>query len=321
VGAVDKLGKLASFSSRGNQVHHPTVMAPGHFIASVRATAGPISSSNATPFDLTDPAAPRMLPFEDWPYYTVKSGTSMAAPHVSGVVALMLEANPALTPTQVKSILASTALPVAGCAVSDCGNGIVSALGAVRAGLQLSLPVNVAPVARLVASVTSGAAPLAVSLDASSSSDADGSVVSYLWDWEGDGQVDSETSSGVVARTFAAGVHRPSVVAVDDDGVASSPVAVEVRASNPPVASATAPSKARSGEPVAFDASASYDPDGSIVAYEWNFGDGSPVVTTTRPTVTHAYVARRAAVLGWSVRVVDDADVVAGAGGSIRITP
>jgi hypothetical protein len=40
---------------------------------------------------------------------------------------------------------------------------------------------------------------------------------------------------------------------------------------------------------VNFDASGSYDPDGSIVSYTWDFGDGSPMVTTTSPWVGYSY--------------------------------
>jgi subtilisin len=42
--------------------------------------------------------------------YTNLDGTSMAAPHVAGVVAQMLSANPNLTPTQIRQILLETAL-------------------------------------------------------------------------------------------------------------------------------------------------------------------------------------------------------------------
>jgi serine protease AprX len=322
VGGTTKLGTLGDYSSAGDDVHHPTVMAPGSFIASTRALTGVATDANSSPLDLTDPMAPRMIAPEHTVHYTAAIGTSMAAPHVAGVVALLLEAVPSLTPAAVKTVLAATATPMPGCPVAFCGAGQVNALAAVRAALAgAAAPVDVAPVASLVATPSSGAAPLAVSLDASGSSDADGSVVSYRWDVEGDGVVDVTTTTPVLARTYGAGSWSPSVSVVDDDGVASSPVAVPVRASDPPVARASVPGKGRSGVAVRFDASSSSDPDGSIVSYRFTFGDGTPDLVTSSPVVTHTYSASRALVFGWTVVVTDDAGLADATSGSVKITP
>jgi hypothetical protein len=56
-----------------------------------------------------------------------------------------------------------------------------------------------------------------------------------------------------------------------------------------PVASFTySPAEPRAEEIVTFNASASYDPDGNIVSYRWDFGDGN-VTTVTAPSITHVY--------------------------------
>ena len=83
VGAVDREGKLGLFSNPAGQGKGNFVVAPG---VDVRST----------------------LPGNQ---FGVLSGTSMATPHVSGVAALLLSANPRLTPAQVYSILGQTAQP------------------------------------------------------------------------------------------------------------------------------------------------------------------------------------------------------------------
>lgn len=118
---------LAEFSSRGipgDPLYHPTITAPGIEIVAARSATGV----------LTLPALPQDVGLGgDAVRYTAMSGTSMAAPHISGVVALMLEANPALTPDQVKSVLRSTATSMPGFAEHQVGAGFVDALAAVTA--------------------------------------------------------------------------------------------------------------------------------------------------------------------------------------------
>jgi serine protease AprX len=143
VAAGDKQGKLADFSSRGvssgggtftvdgetwTWVDRPTITAPGVDIISTRALA-PVSSLSAT--DDANQIEPAYLPF-----YTLMSGTSMATPHAAGIVALMLEANPSLSPAQVKQILQNTATNMPGMEPWEVGAGYVNAYAAVDRSFQ-----------------------------------------------------------------------------------------------------------------------------------------------------------------------------------------
>jgi serine protease len=120
VAATDRDGSRAWFSNFGAAVE---ISAPGVNVLSTWNTG------------TTTPGAAT---------YTWMSGTSMAAPHVSGVVSLMLSRNPSLTPAQVLAILQQTArrFPSGStCTTSLCGSGIVDAAAAVRAaGDAVSTP-------------------------------------------------------------------------------------------------------------------------------------------------------------------------------------
>ncbi len=72
------------------------------------------------------------------PHYQHSDGTSFAAPIVSAVIAQMLEANPKLTPAQVKHALIDTADALDDVAVERQGAGVVNASAAVRAGLGMT---------------------------------------------------------------------------------------------------------------------------------------------------------------------------------------
>ncbi|MBI3924651.1 MAG: S8 family peptidase [Armatimonadetes bacterium] len=68
--------------------------------------------------------------------YTGMPGTSMAAPIVAGVVAQLLEANPFLTPDDVKEILRSTATPLDGYLPESQGAGVINPDGALQAAVK-----------------------------------------------------------------------------------------------------------------------------------------------------------------------------------------
>lgn len=128
VGATDNTGRLAGFSSRGNfgdQLQHPSLVAPGQNIASLRSTATVTGVSGIAGADL------QRLTFSELPYYTTASGTSFSAPQVAGAIALMLEANPNLMPDQVKDILSRTATPLPKYFYHEAGAGVLNTYAAV----------------------------------------------------------------------------------------------------------------------------------------------------------------------------------------------
>ena len=71
------------------------------------------------------------------PYYTTANGTSFSAPQVAGAIALMLEANPGLTPAQVRNILQRTATPLTPYYQHETGAGMLNVHAAV---LDASFP-------------------------------------------------------------------------------------------------------------------------------------------------------------------------------------
>jgi serine protease AprX len=80
------------------------------------------------------------------PHYQHVDGTSMAAPIVSAIVAQMLEANPALTPTQVKALLTATAEALPNVPAEKQGHGAVNGAKAVAAALRLAAEQDPTPI-------------------------------------------------------------------------------------------------------------------------------------------------------------------------------
>src|SRR5581483_3652194 len=129
VGATDARGRLADFSSRGalgSALFRPTLVAPGVSVISLRS-----AGLNLTGTLGVAGADTSRLAAGELPYYTTASGTSFSAPQVAATVALMLEANPNLTPAQVRDILQRTATPLAEYYLHEVGAGMLNAHAAV----------------------------------------------------------------------------------------------------------------------------------------------------------------------------------------------
>lgn len=128
VGATDPNGKISDFSSRGNfgdELQHPSIMAPGRNIISTRSPGTTTGTLGVVGADLS------RLASSELPYYTTASGTSFSAPQVAGAVALMLEANPTLRPAEIKDILSRTATPMPKYFYHEAGAGMLNTHAAV----------------------------------------------------------------------------------------------------------------------------------------------------------------------------------------------
>ncbi len=137
VGAVRTMGTpantddaMASYSSKGpsfiDQVSKPDIVAPGNLVTSLHAANSSLQQNNPSFFTpMSFYVLGGKLLTQSSPDYMPLSGTSMATGVASGAVALLLNANPALTPDQVKALLMENAnkavLPQTS-VVTDAGN-------------------------------------------------------------------------------------------------------------------------------------------------------------------------------------------------------
>jgi serine protease len=126
VAALDRDGNRAFYSNYGTTIE---VSAPG---GEVRLQTDP-PGTRSTPQNGVLSTLNDGTTTPGSPTYTAYMGTSMAAPHVAGLVALMLSKNPTLTPAQVLAALQAHARPVPGTCSGGCGAGLADAAATVAA--------------------------------------------------------------------------------------------------------------------------------------------------------------------------------------------
>ena len=145
-----------------------------------------------------------------------------------------------------------------------------------------------APVASFVYSPTSPAENETIYFNASGSSDQDGTIVAFAWNF-GDGT--SASGETVTHKYGSSGSFTVILQVTDDDGnTGSTTQTISIGANDKPVvAFIFSPTSPTVDQDVHFDASDSYDADGTIVTYYWDFGDGS---TGSGLTVIHRYSSK-----------------------------
>ena len=179
-------------------------------------------------------------------------------------------------------------------------------LALVGCDLLTSLVDGRPPTVAVTASPESGPTPLVVHFDGSLSSD-DGVIVEYVWDF-GDGHAETVEGSPTIEHLYdRPGQFAATLTVTDDRGQVSAKSVTILVENRVPIPSCRLSSDAPVvGELIQFDASGSFDPDGQVVDFRWEFGDGE----TARGTrVSHTYTEE--AVCTMCLTIEDDAGGVA----------
>jgi putative hemolysin/PKD repeat protein len=175
--------------------------------------------------------------------------------------------------------------------VVDCG-------GTLKAIYMWNHPPTAAP-----GGPYTGTEDAAMLFDGSGSYDPEGDPLTYSWDF-GDGSATVTVDTPTVQHTYTTGqagvndVYTVSLI-VNDGTVDSDPAtttATVTGVNDLPIADPDGPYTGTEDAAMLFDGSGCYDPEGSPLAYSWDFGDGSATVTVDTSTVEHTYTTGQAGV-------------------------
>lgn len=168
---------------------------------------------------------------------------------------------------------------------------------------------NLPPVA-VLGGDTGAKVGVAARFDGSDSSDPDGTVETYAWDFSynpSDGFSWEATGVGTGHVFQEAGTWVVALLVTDNDGASVLATrTINVVANQSPVGAFASASSGLVGEIVAFDATGSVDPDGSLVAWEWDFDYAAPnfAIGQTGRVVDHTFAS--AGTYTVALRVIDD---------------
>ena len=158
-----------------------------------------------------------------------------------------------------------------------------------------AMPVNLPPTASFTGPAT-GTVGMPVTFDGSSSTDADGTIAEWSWNF-GDGALTGIHATGPSAtHSYAAAGTYPVTLTVRDNmgvtGSVTKNIVISAVVSHlPPVANAGGPYTGIVGAPVAFDGSKSTVSSGFNGFYTWDFGDNTPGITISIIKPMHVYTA------------------------------
>lgn len=177
--------------------------------------------------------------------------------------------------------------------------------------------VNKEPRAVISATPMEGAAPLTVQLDGRHSHDDDGAIIEYRWA-HGDPMVTGSELGSVIQHTYEhPGTYLVKLTVTDDEGAMhSKQLAVVVTNSKPFALASASRDEPYPGQEITLDGSGSYDLNGTIVEYAWDFGDGG---AATGSTVTHKYAEGGYYVV--RLTVTDDEGATASANCPVNVLP
>ena len=119
---------------------------------------------------------------------------------------------------------------------------------------------------------------------------AEDTIITYSWDWDGDGTYDETVEMAATTHIFTeAGIYEVGLkVTAFEDIIDTDTVTVTVNEPNQvPTANAGGPYTATAGKELILDGSKSQDPDGSITEYIWDMGDGK-TASGIKPVYTYS---------------------------------